>query len=295
MEPTLHYGDLVVAKTQAHYRIGDLVVFAIGPNEVVVHRLVSGSASKGWTTKGDNNGQQDSWTVKNSGIMGRFWLRIPKLGYAFLWTRENPILFGLALTLTVLLIGTVARLRRPRIPPTLADAVSRGARLPRRGGKPVGELLLLAMSAFTTLISSIGLLVLVSKQLFLSPAALLSAIVFFISAVVCQWLYQRLVNGRGLAEPQASRAVLSAYCWDVESLPESDVVEEMVSARALRDLADRLRIPIIRVGSENEGEETYFTITPDGVGHRWMVRGGHDSAGDVEPSLLEMADEPDLL
>jgi signal peptidase len=82
MDPHFASGDLVVVKRASQYHIGDVIAFKVpaGPNGTgghVIHRIVGGSPSRGWITRGDNRNTNDPWRVQPSEILGRQWLHVP--------------------------------------------------------------------------------------------------------------------------------------------------------------------------------------------------------------------------
>jgi signal peptidase I len=101
MQPTLVDGDLVVARKQSSYGVGDIVAFRVpkgepGADAMVIHRIVGGSARAGYRTKGDNRDGRDTWRPKARDVVGSAWLTIPRGGVAFAWLRTPAVLAGLA-------------------------------------------------------------------------------------------------------------------------------------------------------------------------------------------------------
>jgi signal peptidase len=82
MDPHFASGDLVIVKRASSYHIGNVIAFKVpaGPNGTggrVIHRIVGGSASRGWITRGDNRTTNDPWRVHPADILGRQWLHVP--------------------------------------------------------------------------------------------------------------------------------------------------------------------------------------------------------------------------
>ncbi|MCJ7825778.1 MAG: signal peptidase I [Anaerolineales bacterium] len=76
MEPSLHYGDLVIAHEKQTYDVGDVVTYRhpkIGP---VIHRIID-RAGDTYTFKGDNNDWIDSYEPTSSELIGKSWIYIP--------------------------------------------------------------------------------------------------------------------------------------------------------------------------------------------------------------------------
>ncbi len=72
MSPTLHNGDLVVAR-EGPVSLGDIVVYE--PQDLggvrIVHRLVGGNGVDGWQVQGDGNSWVDQWSPTSNQIVGR--------------------------------------------------------------------------------------------------------------------------------------------------------------------------------------------------------------------------------
>jgi signal peptidase I len=89
MEPAIHTGDVVVARSIAPLEagVGDVITFQ-DPNDdqrLVTHRLRKARARGGtaqMVTKGDANNTPEKWGVPVDGTIGQVRYRIPYLGYA---------------------------------------------------------------------------------------------------------------------------------------------------------------------------------------------------------------------
>jgi signal peptidase len=159
MEPRLHRGDLVVARRQAHYEIGDTVVYHNAQlDQNVLHRIVGRDGSR-FVFKGDNNNFVDPIHPKQSDLVGRLWFTAPGLGRVVEWLRVPLHAAVVAALASLLAFGVGGRGRRLRSTPS-ADAVGRRARALRPGlpnvGAPVAWLaaalvasLMLGVVAFT--------------------------------------------------------------------------------------------------------------------------------------------------
>ncbi|MGA3183428.1 MAG: signal peptidase I [Candidatus Dormibacteria bacterium] len=121
MLPTLKTGDFVLAEAQSGYEIGDLVVYRvpkgqIGAGDDLIHRIVAGNATTGFTLKGDNNPAPDPWTVPRSDVLGKEALVVPGLGNSLLVIR-SPLFAGLvAALIAVWLVISPPQWRRRRKP-----------------------------------------------------------------------------------------------------------------------------------------------------------------------------------
>jgi signal peptidase I len=99
MEPTLSSGDVVFVHRRPTYSIGDVVAYRVpkgepGAGVIVIHRIVRGSAAKGYILRGDNKEGVDPWQPKPDSILGSKVFRVPSLGLVFHFMRSQ---LGLAL------------------------------------------------------------------------------------------------------------------------------------------------------------------------------------------------------
>lgn len=115
MLPTLHEGDLVVVRRQAHYRVGDPVAYRIpvgqfGAGALVVHRLVGGDGARGYVTQGDAKPHPDEWHPRDADVLGRVRYDLPRLGTTVAALTRPVYAGGLMAGMTVL--ATLPRRRR---------------------------------------------------------------------------------------------------------------------------------------------------------------------------------------
>jgi signal peptidase len=99
MLPRLHTGDLVLVEHQSSYHVGEVVAYRVpkgqvGAGYVVIHRIVGGNGTTGWTMKGDNRTAPDLWHPTDRNVIGSKLLRVPDawLALRFLHT---PLFLGL--------------------------------------------------------------------------------------------------------------------------------------------------------------------------------------------------------
>lgn len=133
MVPTLKTGDFVLAEAQPTYKVGDLVVYRvprgqIGAGDDLIHRIVAGNATTGFTLKGDNNPAPDPWIVPRSDVLGKEALAVPDLGNSLLVIR-SPLFAGLVAALIAmwLVISPPGWMRRRKpAAPVSSEAPSGG-------------------------------------------------------------------------------------------------------------------------------------------------------------------------
>lgn len=96
MEPKINKGDIVVVEKLNEKEIkklkeGEVLVYKHN-DMVIVHRIVRVKEYNGaiyFNTKGDNNGEEDSWTIDEQLVIGRATFKIPYLGVPTVWLNEK--------------------------------------------------------------------------------------------------------------------------------------------------------------------------------------------------------------
>ncbi len=102
MAPTLHKDDLLLLRPAPQYTTGDIVAYRdpqIGP---VIHRIIKQQDSH-FTMRGDHNTFTDPYHPTSADVIGKLWLRVPKLG-KYVAELRTP----LNLTILSSIIGTIA-------------------------------------------------------------------------------------------------------------------------------------------------------------------------------------------
>ena len=108
MEPSLHYGDLVIAHEQQTYNVGDVVTYhhpTIGP---VIHRILD-RAGDTYTFKGDNNDWVDSYNPTSSDLIGKSWIHIPGAANTILKLRSSLGIVLLSFAIGFMVLITFSR------------------------------------------------------------------------------------------------------------------------------------------------------------------------------------------
>ncbi|MDD6653350.1 MAG: signal peptidase I [Clostridium sp.] len=96
MEPRINKGDVVVVEKLNEKEIrklkeGEVLVYKHN-DMVIVHRIVRVKEYNGviyFNTKGDNNSEEDSWTIDEALVIGKATLKIPYLGVPTVWLNEK--------------------------------------------------------------------------------------------------------------------------------------------------------------------------------------------------------------
>jgi signal peptidase I len=119
MEPLFDAGDLVIARAEDSYAIGDVVVFRVpagepGDGSLVIHRIVGGDSVGGFVMKGDNRTEPDPWRPTAADIAGRSWVHVPAAGNPLQIARQPLVLAGfLGVLAFVAVMGSRSFGRRP--------------------------------------------------------------------------------------------------------------------------------------------------------------------------------------
>jgi signal peptidase I len=97
MEPLLHTGDLVIARAESSYAVGELVIYRVPAGQqdagsVIVHRIIGGDGTSGFVVMGDNKPAPDPWHPKSSDIVGRSWVELAGSGRLLLVLRSPLVL-----------------------------------------------------------------------------------------------------------------------------------------------------------------------------------------------------------
>jgi signal peptidase I len=124
MLPTYEHGDLVVVQSRATYKVGDVVAYRvpageIGAGKIVIHRIVDGDATHGFTLRGDHNSAPDPWHPLQADMVGIGAFRLASAGRLIALLQQPVILAGMAsaIVVTVFLArpaGPTTRTRRVR-------------------------------------------------------------------------------------------------------------------------------------------------------------------------------------
>lgn len=108
MEPYYQQGDLVIVRRADSYRVGDVVTYRnpeIGP---VIHRIVARNGER-YIFQGDNNAWRDGYQPTSSELIGREWLRLPRVGSWLAHLRSPSSMALVAGLIGVLSMASVTR------------------------------------------------------------------------------------------------------------------------------------------------------------------------------------------
>lgn len=96
MANSINKGDVVIVEKLSleevkSLDVGDVLVYKHN-DVVIVHRIVRITHINNnyyFNTKGDNNNNEDSWTIEQSSVIGRAKIRIPYVGIPTVWLNEK--------------------------------------------------------------------------------------------------------------------------------------------------------------------------------------------------------------
>jgi signal peptidase len=108
MVPAYASGDLVIVRTAAEYRVGDVVAYRVpdgdvGAGLIVIHRIVA-VGQDGLTLRGDNNAAPDPWNPPEAAVIGEAWISVPGVGRVLGAIHQPIVLAALAASVVVAMI-----------------------------------------------------------------------------------------------------------------------------------------------------------------------------------------------
>lgn len=110
MESEIYTNDLIFVKTiePSNLKLNDIIAFRTSDNVIVTHRIIGVTKSGNniyFTTKGDNNDNEDNEIIEGSKVEGKYVSRIPKLGKWFLFIGTSTgMLVSLLIAVVMILI-----------------------------------------------------------------------------------------------------------------------------------------------------------------------------------------------
>ena len=282
MEPTYITGDLVVARFQDDYQIGQEVVFN-ADGRLVVHVLYSGNAEDGWRTKGIHNTWVDPWILQDRNIYGSVWFHIPQVAKVLDWTKQNP--YGFAGVVSAISVLPFFAYHRRRIAPELAEALEHANEESHwHKWTFVERLALIGIYAAFIVAVIATTLHYAAGALFETDALVLLASLIFVGIVLSLYI-QYLFDGVGRAEPEKSLTALTGRLFLVDERPHLLSEPAMLKdATSLRHVADKLRLPILHFISETHHE--FYLIGEDHTVLLWKAPKSMGQADQITPDLL---------
>lgn len=119
MDGTYKTGDLILTRKQDSYEVGDIITFKVpaGAGEgQVIHRIIGGNGTTGYTTQGDNNPDPDPWHPMDADVVGQAWKRFEGKAWMLHLPRQPWFAGVTAGLLTLVVLGIDALPRRRTAP-----------------------------------------------------------------------------------------------------------------------------------------------------------------------------------
>jgi signal peptidase len=116
MEPTYHFGDLVVARANPHPKVGDIIVYRIPKGDpaagmLIIHRVRTIRPDGTFETQGDNRTTPDPFLITPSDIAGSPLFAVPHAGRV-IGICSSPLVVGGAAGLLVVFLLWPSRPKR---------------------------------------------------------------------------------------------------------------------------------------------------------------------------------------
>lgn len=267
MEPRYISGDLVVARYQEDYLIGQEVVFN-ADGRLVVHELYSGNPITGWRTKGIHNTWVDPWVLEDQNIYGSVWFHIPQVGKVISWIKLNP--YGFAGIVSVLSILPFFAYHRRKRAPELEEALMQAREESHWHNWTLAERLALILMYGAFLVAVVFTTLNYATGNLLTGQGLLVLSSLIVAGVVLTLLIQYLFDGVGRLEPEKSLIALTGRLFLVDERPHLLSMPIMLKdATALRHVADKLRLPVIHFVAQEQHE--FYLIGEDHTVLMWKA------------------------
>lgn len=267
MEPRYITGDLVVARYQDDYLIGQEVVFNAN-GRLVVHELYSGNPITGWRTKGIHNTWVDPWILEDQNIYGSVWFHIPQVGKVISWIKLNP--YSFAGIVSILSILPFFVYHRRKLAPELEEALSKAREESHWHNWTLMERLALVLMYGAFLIAVVFTTLNYATGNLLTSRGLVVLSSLLVAGVVLTLYIQYLFDGVGRPEPEKSLTALTGRLFLVEERPHLSSMPIMLKdATSLRHVADKLRLPIVHFVGPAHHE--FYLIGTDHTVLTWQV------------------------
>lgn len=268
MEPTYKTGDLLVTSNLKANAVGEVAFFFLEDGTPIVHRLVGGNQEVGWESQGDNVDFVDPWVIPDAAVQGIVIFVIPGGADVLAFGTKYPLQVGA-------IFGALAALsylptRRKRLAPELKSALESAVREPRRDGRSATDYSVLFASSIATLTSLVVVVSLYSSKSGFDSAGWASVGGLVLSGVFTLFIVYRLYDGKFAREPASSLYALSGRLYRVKDFPSLRSAPKLIrSAVALRNVAEKYRLPVLHRIDPVNGEHSFLLILVDGSSIYW--------------------------
>lgn len=257
MEPMFQNNDFVLATAQSQYKNGDIIIYK-KMGGLVIHQIVPCGRADLFCTKGINNQYPDSWGVRSSEILGKFKFKSSFIGEWIVKISEHPIQSSLFLTL--IFSASFIPLPHHRRTKLLRRLIADSTPVSKMSRHQLAKVLYLSILLLAASMASF--FVAVAKGNFTAFESYASLTAFIISLSLTLWSSTYIFNGHGLLEPYKSIFILNGKLFQIhQEERELDQAVKVKSALALRNLADRHRLPVIYMVTHPEQVHKFFLIT----------------------------------
>lgn len=268
MEPAFHTGDLVIAKSEDSYAIGDLIVYA-NKTGYIIHRIVAGNSVGGWKTQGDHNSWIDNWVVQDDQILGQVLYGVGAVGGWFDWAMSHPFHFA-AIAALLVLIPYLPH-RGKRFNRTLVDALRKARKDPKAAGRTKADYVVMYVSLFSTVITLGVVAFMYAQQVLFTIPGLIILVGLWAMGLFTFFFIHRMYDGWGVTEPDKSLFALSGMTYSVEFFPHLDgKVFSASSVIELRNIAEKYRLPVLHHFDPVSNQHAFLVVTEGHGSYFWI-------------------------
>lgn len=266
MEPDFFSGDLIVARVQPDYEIGDSVIYEIYGG-YIVHEIISES-TEGFRTQGVNNETADSWLVPRENVLGEFIVSFPGLGKSLVFFRTHPLALG---ALVAAIAGLLMIDFRPRRISIRLKALLTQAKLEPPPEKWAAGAWLSSTLFMLALGSLIATSIMLTNGVNFYPRVALTLGAAIIATIGFELVGFWINSGQSLSEPYRSIRLFGHRLYllkqEIDIPGESEMVD---SAKHLHHMAEIANAPVIHILRENGQLHEFWLITDD-LNYFWRV------------------------
>ena len=266
MEPDFYSGDLIVAKEQAEYEVGDSVVYTIYGG-YIVHQIISES-DEGFETQGVNNDTPDSWIVPRENVLGKFLIAVPSLGNSLVFLRTHPLALGgfVAALAALLLIEFRPRRLSKRLTSLLETAkLEQPPKTWAAGTWLSSTLFMLALG------SLVATSIMLTNGVDFFPRVALTLVAAVIATIGFEVVGFWVNSGQNLEEPYRSIRTFGSRLYLVKQEVDIPGQSQLVDTSAhLHHMAEIANSPVIHIVRGNGHLHEFWLITDD-LNYFWRV------------------------
>lgn len=266
MEPDFFTGDLIVAKVQSDYQVGDSVIYEIYGG-FIVHQIISES-SKGYRTQGVNNNAPDSWTVSREKVKGKFLVSLPGVGQSLVYLVNRPLALG---AVAAAIAGLLLIDFRPRKSSARLKALLTQAKLEPPPEKWAAGAWLSTMLLILALGSLVATSIMLTNGVEFFPRVALTLVGAILATVGFEVFGFWLNSGQSLSEPYRSIRLFGHRLYllkqDIDIPGKSELVD---SAKHLHQMAEIANSPVIHI-IKDDGHVNEFWLITDDLNYFWRV------------------------